>query len=85
MNFLLLALSIFFVSHIADNYVDAPVWMFALVKVGLAALGLWITGENPGWCLAVAGLVVVTEVTYALLLAVGDWCRVQILRNTRSR
>jgi len=56
-----------------------------LVVVAVSALGLWIAGENPGWCLAVAALAGLWERTDHILGAVRDWIRVQVLRGPTRR
>ena len=89
MVFILLGLSVYWATKILQTAIDLRtgyaklVWL--CIIVGISALGLWIAGENPAWCLAVATIAGLTERTDHILGAVRDWIRVQVLRGPPRR
>jgi len=83
------ALAVWKVVQFCRYWVEAtPRVEFALAwaaTVALSALGLWIAGGNPAWCLAVAALAGFLHRFDSLLMAGADAARVAVLRSTRRR
>jgi len=87
--FALVALSVYWAQKILQEVLDLRtgyaklIWL--CITVGISALGLWIAGENPAWCLAVATLAGLIERTDHILGGVRDWFRMQVLRGPPRR
>ena len=84
MTIVLVSLSVFVVMKLVDEVLDLPSWLRILLVTGLSSGGLWIAGDNPGWGLASAALVLAWDLVEAVVMAVRDWVRVSVLvRGTR--
>lgn len=79
MVFLLVSLSVYMVMKVVEEVVTAPTWFLLVLSVALAGAGLYLAGENPGWCAAVAALAGFWALAEALVLALRDWARVSVL------
>ena len=89
MVFLLLGLSVYVGMKVLMHVIEVRFWwakvFWYLSVIGASALALWAAGENPAWCLAVAGIAGLWERVDHILGGVRDWIRVSVLRGPPRR
>lgn len=83
MRYVAAALAVYKLVQWLKWYVEAPTWVFYVVISALSALLTLAFGANPVYFLAVAALAGLFHRFDTLLMALADWAKVQVLRNTR--
>ena len=85
MVFVLVSLSVFKLTQLFREWIMVPAWVLILAVTGLSAGGLWIAGDNPAWCLAVAAIAGFTHRFDGFLQAGTDWVRILVLSRGHRR